>query len=116
MKARTKIAVLAAACVFLSHRAAAEPAPTPVRLLSAAQCRTEGGTDLQLEPGRYLPEPVWSSLDFEVRRLQTAETRLTAENNEFRRSARDGAGVWSHIVTAGAALAAGIGIGLYASR
>ncbi len=37
-------------------------------------------------PGYYLTDPLWDKLDKEVRRLQTAEVRLTAENASLARS------------------------------
>lgn len=107
---KRKIAVCAAlAIICYARNAPAEP----LRLLSPATCTTEGGSALTLDPGRYLPEPVWESLDFEVKRLQTAETRLTAENGALRKSAAGSGGSW---VLAGLAFSAGIAAGLYASR
>lgn len=70
----------------------APPAPVVIgnagylRLRSSARVMTDGGADLRLPPGYYLDEPNWNKLDAEVRRLQDAETRLTAENQSFRAS------------------------------
>lgn len=52
----------------------------PVQLLSDSVVVTDGGSELHLPPGRYYRENVWATLDTELRRLQTQETRLTAEN------------------------------------
>lgn len=116
----SKIAALAAALVTLSHDAAAEPSPgeagpTPAesfRFLTPARCVTEGGSTVELAPGRYLPEPAWITLDTEVRRLQAVETRLVAENRSLRESARPRYGTTALVV---GALVAGIAIGWRAS-
>jgi hypothetical protein len=115
-----RIAALAAALVTLSYDAAAEPspvtadpAPESLRLLSTARCTTEGGSEIELAPGRYLPEPVWLALDGEARRLQDAETRLGAENRSLRESARPRYGTAALVL---GALAAGIAVGWKASQ
>lgn len=61
---------------------------------------------IDLPPGYFIPEPDFEMLNTEVKRLQTAETRLTAENTELRD--RD-VPVWllATCVIVGAALGAG---------
>lgn len=116
MITRARLAGAAAALVILSHDAAAEPGlDEPARLRTPARCVTEGGSTVDLAPGRYLPEPVWNDLDAEVRRLQDVTTRLHAENRSLRASAAAGPG-WTAVVAVGTALAAGILIGWQASH
>ncbi len=45
------------------------------------QCASD--VPVTLPPGYYLPDATWDALDFEVRRLQDAETRLTAERDSY---------------------------------
>lgn len=97
--AARKVAVAVATVVALSARAAHGDAPTPpepplvaplqpgtgfLHLRSSTSVATDGGTNLRLPPGYYLDEPTWEKLDSEFRRLQDAETRLTAENKSMR--------------------------------
>lgn len=76
--------------------AAGDPAPAPdpahvLHLHTGSHVVTLGGSTLDLPPGWFLPEPRWDALDAETKRLQDAETRLTAEN----KSLRSAAGAWS---------------------
>lgn len=107
---------LLVAAVFLASATAAadpEPAPAPVtpdlskplQLLSDSVVRTDGGSVLRLPPGRFLTEDLWGKLDAELRRLQTAEVRLTAENASYKASLSTGwqPGWWTLLsVVAGA--------------
>ena len=84
-------ALLVAAGILLACAAPAycdevvvAPGDPPVHVHSGATCRTDGGVDLRLPPGYYLPEQAWDDLDRETRRLQDQETRLTAENGRLR--------------------------------
>jgi hypothetical protein len=70
----------------------------PVHIRSASTVTTRGGSTLQLPPGYFLDEDLWKKLDNEVKRLQDAETRLTAENKELKRTA-NGA-TWSLVLGA----------------
>lgn len=85
-------------------------ADEPVRLRSAAVCRTDGGSDVTLPPGVYLPEPSWLALDLEMRRLQDAQTRLKAENISLRKDL-DKSGWGLTLKWAGVALLVGAGLG-----
>lgn len=58
----------------------------PIRLLTPSTVVTDGGSELRLEPGVFLPEPDFQKLDDELRRLQVQETRLTAENQSLKES------------------------------
>jgi hypothetical protein len=64
----------------LSREAGGEP----THLQSSSTVHTDGGVDLRLPPGYFLPEPDWSKLDVEMRRLQDQETRLNAQNQALR--------------------------------
>jgi len=85
-------------------------ADTPRRLGSAARCTTEAGSEVLLPPGVHLPEPVWLALDAEMRRLQDAETRLTAENASLKASLDKG-GLLTTLKWLGAALLVGAAAG-----
>jgi hypothetical protein len=56
----------------------------PVHVHSPARCLTEGGTDLRLPAGYYLPEPAWAKLDADLKAAENGVTELTAENNRLR--------------------------------
>jgi hypothetical protein len=56
----------------------------PLQTLSDSVLQTDGGSEIRLPPGRFYTEAVWARLDAEFRRLQTVETRLTAENASLR--------------------------------
>lgn len=56
----------------------------PVHVHSPARCLTEGGTDLRLPAGYYLPEAAWSKLDADLKTSEDGVTRLTAENDRLR--------------------------------
>jgi hypothetical protein len=84
MLSKPRLAGIAIACAvtLLPSHAIAEP--EVLHIVKGAQCTTDGGTDLRLEPGYYLPEPTWVAVDVEMKRLQDVETRLTAENTYMR--------------------------------
>ena len=76
-------------CTGGAAAVAADPAPgAPIHVQTESQIVTYGGSRLTLPPGYFMDEPAWAKLDGEVRRLQDAETRLTAENKSLRSSAR----------------------------
>ena len=111
--------VVTLAVLLLPSHATADPAtfsappPSPVHLHTASDLATDGGSKLRLPPGYYLDEPTWSTLDVELHRLQTAETRLTAENASFRKSAAGWQPGWKTIATS---LLVGVAGGVYLSR
>lgn len=102
---RARIAAAVGLVVFLTAFGAGGE---PLRILSPFHVTTQGGVELDLAPGRYLPEAEWAVLDVEVKRLQEAETRLAAENTSLRASADAGPG-WVTWAAVGIAFAAGIG-------
>lgn len=75
-----------AVILVVAPQAAADPAPTTgaSHIASPSTVKTDGGTDLRLPPGYFLDEPTYSRLDVEMRRLQDAETNLTAQNKALR--------------------------------
>lgn len=80
----------------------------PVQLLSDSVVKTDGGSVLHLPPGRYYRENVWAALDAELRRLQDAETSLTAQNASLRNSLNSWQpGWWTLLTVACGAGAAG---------
>lgn len=81
MSLRLSSALAAALAVsLLANSAAAEP----LRIHTPAHIVTEGGANVPVPPGRYLPEPEWERLDLEVKGIQNENTRLKAENKVFR--------------------------------
>jgi len=128
MRRRHLIAVTVV--MALAARAAADPQPTsapdpceadagpvtppldkPVHLSTPSLVATDGGSDLHLPPGYYLAEPLYKQWDAETKRLQTAETRLTAENKSLRASASSWQPGW---YTLAVTLASGAALGWYA--
>lgn len=114
---RRLIAGACATAVVLYARTAggepvAEEAPEPIHVLSPSTITTEKGNSLALPPGWFLAEPLMVKLDTELRRLQDAETRLTAENESLRKSAATavGPGWQAALVLVGVALAGGIAL------
>lgn len=80
------MALTAAIVVALSRGAYGDPSPTYLHMRTPSHVVTDGGSDLRLPPGYFLDEPTHDKVDAEVRRLQDAETRLTAENQSMRKS------------------------------
>lgn len=67
----------------------------------------------ELPAGRFLAEPGWSALDLEMRRLQDAETRLTAENTSLRKNADAWRPGWKTLT---GAVLVGVALGVAATR
>lgn len=80
-----------------------------VRTHSPATCRTDGGSDLRLPAGYFLPEAKFSELDASLKTLQDAQTRLTAENTSLRASAAEHS--WGWVWAGVAGVAAGVLVG-----
>lgn len=80
----TLVVVLAAA--LASKEASGEPI---YHIKSPSELKTEKGSELKLPPGYFLDEQTWLERDAEMRRLQEQETRLKAENQSLRKSAKD---------------------------
>lgn len=67
---------------FLSSAVHSEP----MRFLTPAQCMTEGGAEVNIEPGRYLPESDWERLEKDYKAMENDNTRLVAENKSYKGS------------------------------
>lgn len=94
------------AVLLLATRAAAgdpvvtEPAPPGVlSMRHPTVLEVPSGKRLELPPGRFYPDPDFTKLDAEFRRLQDVETRLTAENGSLRSSASGWQPGWKTILT-----------------
>ncbi len=99
MSARTVCSV-ALLLVLAGSEAAADPVnlilPEPRTLCKDATfqvCR-------ELPPGRFLDADTWQVLDLEVQRLQTVETRLTAENKSLRKDSESWQPGWKTLLGA----------------
>ncbi len=115
------VLVAAVAYHLLSATAAAEPFPEPepigdevIHVTVPSVLTVPSGGAYALPPGWFLPEPRWDALDFEVRRLQDAETRLGAENRYLRDEAGGTVGWRAVVAGLAGALAVGIAVGAYA--
>lgn len=116
---RRAVAATALCALLASGASAADPAPAatpttpdlskPLQLLSGSVVQTDGGSTLRLPPGRFLTEDLWGKLDTELRRLQTAEVRLTAENTSYHKQLDTGwqPGWWTLLSVVAGAGAAG---------
>lgn len=82
-----------------------------LRLESPSTVVTDGGTELRLPPGYFVPDVTWQRLDAEVVRLQNTETRLEAENRTLRETPPPTRQWW---IGAGIGLVAGIVLGAWA--
>lgn len=69
---------------------------------------TAAGNTRAFAPSWIVPEPVWTLIDVELKRLQTTETVLGAENASLRASAAEGGFGWGSVVAVAAAVAGGI--------
>ncbi len=86
----------------------------PLHLNSRSRVVTEGGANLRLPRGYFVPEGKWDALDLEVKRLQDQETRLSAENEALRDSG--GGPGWGTVAVVVGALALGAGGGYWLSE
>lgn len=89
-----------------------EAMPVPhLRMRAPATLRASNGHDYLIPEGAHVLAPdAWSKYDAELRELQEARTRLTAENQSFRKSAAEWKPGWVTIVSV---LAVGISGGVY---
>lgn len=110
---RSILALVVAVCVILPATAAAEPVPQVIEVPVPITLKADTGEEMRVPPGYYVPAPLWTAIDDEMKRLETTETRLTAENKSLRASADEGPG-WGTVLTVVGAIAAGIAAGAYA--
>lgn len=117
MSPRRLALVVALLTVTAPRDAGADPSPAEPMPTEHVRVTT-GDAELHLLGGRVLVVPrlshvlapiAWDKLDAEVRRLQEAEVRLTAENESLRKTARSWQPGWKVVLgtlVAGAALGA----------
>jgi hypothetical protein len=74
---------------------------------------THAGNVFTLPPGYWMDESTHLKVDTEMKRLQDAETNLTAQNQSLRKSASGFTPGWKTLATA---IITGIVIGVYADR
>ena len=78
MKRRAALAV-----VLVVSLVSATVHSEPMRFKTPAQCTTEGGSDVALPIGRFIPEDDWQELDKKWKDKEDDNTRLTAENKVY---------------------------------
>lgn len=109
MRGKTLVIMAAALSVLLlSGGVAADPLPEVIPVTESVTLRADGGAELRVPPGYYVPLDAWQALDAEIKRSQTAETRLSAENLSLRKSAESESCPWYLIA---GAFALGITLG-----
>ena len=107
---RKTLSMAAAALVLLLAMSTAACDSFPyLKFKTPAVCETEGGSNVRLPPGRFIPEPGWLKLDESWRDMEDDRTRLLAENKALKES--DSPVGWK---TATAAVVVGILLGRYA--
>ncbi len=108
---RLELAVIAIVLTISARVAAGDP--TVRHVLAPAVCSTEKTPRFDLPPGYFYDETTSQVLDAEIRRLQDAETRLTAENKSLRASASGLPISWGVAVAVASAIGVGFAIGHY---
>ncbi len=78
--------VITAIILAIAARAAAADPAINLHMRSPSHVVTDGGSKIDLPPGYFMDEPSHDKLDAETKRLQDAETRLTAENKSLKGS------------------------------
>lgn len=89
---------------------AAEPDPGTLHLQTPSTVVTDGGSNLRLPPGYFLPEPEYKRQDALLKSLGDDKTNLTAQNISLRASTSGWQPGWR---TLAAALVTGLVAGLY---
>lgn len=115
MRAPSRCGIAAALVVYLlAARAAAEPAPgVRLRMREDSTLTLKSGRVFELPPGRYIEEIEFERLEIEHKRLQDAETRLTAERDSYRKSTDQWQVGWKSLVFA---LTTGVALGIYLAK
>jgi hypothetical protein len=92
---------LAVLVYLLAETASAEPAPSVrLRMRDDSTLTLKSGRVLELPPGRFIEETEFERMEAEHRRLQEAETRLTAERNSYKKSNDEWRLGWKSLVFA----------------
>lgn len=115
MRAPVRCGLAAALVVYLlAARAAADPAPgVRLRMRDDSTLVLKSGHELALPPGRFIEEMEFEKWEIELKRLQDAETRLTAENDTLHKLTESWQPGWK---TLAITLASGIAIGVYLTK
>lgn len=104
---RARIILVSLLVLLASRDAASEPAPSPAPVAETKiqtpaprkLCMPDLLQCLVLPPGRFVDEDTWQRIDAEHRRLQTAETRLDAENRSLRNTMTGWQPGWKTLVS-----------------
>lgn len=114
---KVRLVAFAVACVLTSSaRATADealPAPAPserLRMRDPSVLTLKSGNRLALPAGRFIVEPRFEEDEAELKRLQEAEVRLTAENKSLRASTSGWQPGWKTLT---ATMITGVLAGLY---
>ena len=120
---RRPVAIVVSVALLLASASVAygdDPAPSApstatgvLHLHSDSHVVTKGGSELDLPPGYFVPEPDWDKLDAETKRLQDQEVRLTAENKSLKDATSGWQPGWR---TLAITLVTGIALGVYAAE
>lgn len=112
MASHKRLGLVAALIVhLLAIKAAADPAPSNyLRMRDPSSLTLKSGRVLDLPPGRFVEESAFAANEAEEKRLQEAETRLTAENKSLRETAATWQPGWK---TLALTLATGLALGVY---
>lgn len=105
---RRLIAWLVGLTCLVGRVASADPDPTTVvHVVESFHVTLDSnGASEHFSPSFVVPDLVWSQVDAEMKRLQDAETNLTAQNKSLATSVSSGS-VWWKVALAGGALIAG---------
>lgn len=111
MLARRRLMVAGAVLAILvpTREAIGDPVATVLHIATTAHVTTDGGSKLDLPPGYFFPEPKYAELNTEVKRLQDAEVRLTAENGSLQAAASAPGLGWKSVLVV---LVVGLGGGI----
>lgn len=115
MRAPIRVGMAAALAVYLlATRAAADPAPSVrLRMRDDSTLTLKSGRVLELPPGRFIEEVEFMRMEIEFKRLQDAETRLTAERDSLQKTTEGWRPGW---VTLSLTLATGLAVGVYLTK
>lgn len=94
-----------------------EPEPPPsehLRMRDPSTLHVASGRTFLLPPGRFISERLFAEHEAELKRLQTSETRLTAERNALKKLAESSAGPgWGTVLVLAGVIATGFAVHRY---
>lgn len=105
-------ALLAVAQLATSEVPVEDSLETPLHLVAPFAVRSASGLTYHVPPAYVISERAWRELDSEMRRLQTAEIRLEAENKYLRQAPVE-TPVLSWVALAALSLGTGVAVGLW---